>query len=133
MQALLAAGADPGLSTADETTPLMAAAGVRGLPAGSRRKAQPSDISAMVDSVRMAIDAGNEVNAVNGEGQTALHGAVRLGIDQVTQALLAKGARTDIKDKHGDTALTLAESTKSDATLNLLKQTTASRPPSLVR
>jgi hypothetical protein len=49
-----------------------------------------------------------DVNAMNVRNETALHGAVCRGADSVVQYLVDKGARLDIKDVEGKTALDVA-------------------------
>ena len=51
----------------------------------------------------------SDVNAVNSMGLTALHGAANRGSDDIIQFLVDKGAKLDVKDKEGRTALTWAE------------------------
>lgn len=48
---------------------------------------------------------GQDINAVNDEGCTALHLACRWGWDDVVALLLSRGAAVDIKDNLGDTPL----------------------------
>ena len=55
----------------------------------------------------MCLDRGADVNAVNDNGQTALHLAVEQS-DDVIRLLVARGARLDIKDRQGRTPLDLA-------------------------
>ena len=57
----------------------------------------------------MCLEAGVDINAVDGRGQTALYGAALQGYDEVVKFLLAHGAKLDIKDQRGFTALDAAE------------------------
>jgi ankyrin repeat protein len=59
--------------------------------------------------VRLALESGVDVNAVNEHGQTALHGAVYRAANTIIEALIEAGARTDLADERGRTPLALAE------------------------
>ena len=66
--------------------------------------------SGIVNSVQRLLDLGSDVNAVASRrlGRTALHEGAALGHADVVQLLLARGARTEILDEQGQTALDLA-------------------------
>ncbi len=106
MQALLAKGADPKLPTKFGITPLMAAAGLgtKEEDTTARKKTEAEAIAA----IKLCLDAGVDVNAADGQGQTALHGAAQKGWDQVVQFLADHGAKLDVKDKRGHTPLDAA-------------------------
>jgi ankyrin repeat protein len=111
LRMLLAAGADPGLTTADKTTPLMVAAGLgRGtyLP-GQKRGARTPNAE---EAVKLLIDAGAAVNVQNEAGFTALHGAAFKGLNEVIEHLVARGADINAKDYRGRTPFRLAEGSK---------------------
>ncbi len=108
---LLAAGADPRLTTDDGTTPLMVAAGLGrstfqpGLQRG--RRSQTAE-----DAVTLLLDAGADVNAVNEADFTALHGAAFRGLDEVIEILVKRGANINARDFRGRTAYRMAEGSK---------------------
>ena len=104
MRLLLGAGADPQLPTSENSTPLMAAAGLSSRP----RQGGPSP-AAVLEAVRLTLDLGNDVNAVNVHGQTPLHGAVYRGLGDVIQLLVDRGAKLDAKDVRGRTPAALAD------------------------
>ena len=69
--ALAKAGADPLLTNSDNSTPLMAAAGL-----GTRSPGEDAGIDAEVlQALQVALDLGNDINAVDKNGETAMHGA----------------------------------------------------------
>jgi ankyrin repeat protein len=114
MRALLDAGADPSLPMKDGTTPLMAAAGIGARANQNRRGRTVTDgakleyESLVVATVSVALSRPVAVNAVNGAGDTALHGAATMGYDRVVQILGDHGADVNIKNKRGQTPLALA-------------------------
>jgi ankyrin repeat protein len=91
MRALVAAGADPRLTTADHTTPLMAAAGVGIWAVGE----SPGTSDEALKAVQYALELGGDVTAVNDYGYTALHGAAHRGAPALVELLAAKGAKLD--------------------------------------
>lgn len=111
IQALLTAGADHHLTTVDGTTPLMAAAGLGratfspGLKRGRRSPGAE-------EAVKLLLDAGADINAVNEADFTALHGAAFRGLNEVIQILVDRGARINARDFRGRTAYRLAEGSK---------------------
>jgi ankyrin repeat protein len=106
MRLLLARGADPKLATRAGINPLMAAAGLgsKEEDATGRFKTEAEAIEA----IQLCLDAGVDVNAANGQGQTALHAAALKGYDKVVQFLADHGANLTAKDKQGKTPLDAA-------------------------
>jgi ankyrin repeat protein len=106
IQTLLAKGADPKLATKFGITPLMAAAGLgtKEEDTTGRKKTEAEAIA----SIKLCLDAGADVNAIDNQGDTALHGAAQKGFDQVVRFLADRGAKLDIKDKKGRTPLDAA-------------------------
>ena len=107
MRVLLECGANAGISTNNGTTPLMAAAGVGIWAPGEN----PGTHEEALAAVKLAFESGGgDVNAIDKEGETALHGAVyRGGAIPVIQFLIDKGARLDVANKKGWTPLTAAD------------------------
>jgi uncharacterized protein len=108
MRLLVKLGADPRLPNAEHSTPLMAAAGLGCLAPGEEAGTEDE----AVEAVKLAIALGNDVNAVDDKGETAMHGAAYKNLPQVVQLLAGKGARIDVwnrQDKHGWTPLAIAE------------------------
>ena len=111
MRLLLDKGADAAHVLKDGSTPLMAAAGIGDKTfMADEDKKQPTD-DERFQAVELCLKHGADVNAVetaDAGGSTALHIAAGKGADRIVQALLERGAKTDIKDKQGRTALDVA-------------------------
>ena len=108
MKTLVKLGADPRLPNAEHCTPLMAAAGVGCLAPGEEAGTEDEAIEA----VKLAIELGNDVNAVADNGETAMHGAAYKNFPKVVQLLADQGASIAVwngKNKHGWTPLAIAE------------------------
>jgi ankyrin repeat protein len=106
MRLLLAKGADPGITTFNGTTALMAAAGVNWVPAQTYSESP----ARWIEAVQLCLEVGcGEVNAVNEMGLAAVHGAANRGSDDIIELLARRGARLDVADKHDRTPLAWAE------------------------
>src|SRR5439155_24937884 len=62
----------------------------------------------VLEAVKMCVDLGNDVNAANSYGETALHGVAFRGVNAVVQYLADRGAKLDAKDSRGWIALAIA-------------------------
>jgi ankyrin repeat protein len=65
-----------------------------------------------LEAVALAIELGNDVNAVDDNGETAMHGAAYKNFPKVVQLLADKGAKVEVwnrKNKYGWTPLSIAE------------------------
>jgi ankyrin repeat protein len=103
MRLLLAKGADPKLATRAGITPLMAAAGL-----GSKEEDTTGRFKTeaeAIEAIQLCLDAGVDINAASGQGQTALHAAALKGYDHVVQYLADHGANLNVKDRQGKTPL----------------------------
>jgi ankyrin repeat protein len=105
MKMLLEYGADPHITTYEGTTALMAAAGV------NWTVAQTYTVSpeALLEAVTLNVALGADVNAANSMGLTALLGAANRGDNPIIRYLAAHGAKLDVEDAVGRTALRWAE------------------------
>ena len=108
MQVLVDAGADPLLSSAENTTPLMVAAGLDIWNPGEDGGSLPGQEDEVLAAVRMCVELGNDVNAANDLGETALHGAAFRGANIVVDYLVAQGAKLDARDRNGWTPWAIA-------------------------
>jgi ankyrin len=88
MKLLLKHGADPNVTTFAGTTALMAAAGVNWVFDQTYDEGQP----ALLEAVKLCVELGLDVNAVNSMGLTAMHGAANRGSDEIIKYLASLGA-----------------------------------------
>jgi ankyrin repeat protein len=108
MRLLAELGADTRLPNADNTTPLMAAAGVGTYSPGEDPGTEPE----VLEAVKVALELGGDVNAVDKNGETAVHGAAYKQVPSVVQYLIDNGAKIEIwnqKNKTGWTPLRIAD------------------------
>jgi ankyrin repeat protein len=105
MELLLQNGADPAAKTAEGTTALMLAAGVAIFNEGDDAGTEDETLRA----VQLLVERGANVNDVDANGETALHGAAYRGHNSVVQFLADKGAALDVKNRIGWTPLTIAD------------------------
>lgn len=107
MRLLANLGADPLLPNEDNTTPLMVAAGIGVQSPGE----DPGTESEVVEAVKVALELGNDVNAVDKRGETAMHGAAYKHVASVVPLLVEHGANIKVwnqKNKSGWTPLRIA-------------------------
>ena len=108
MRLLAALGADPLLTNKDNSTPLMAAAGL-----GTRSPGEDAGTELEVlEAVQVALDLGIDIDAVDSNGDTAMHGAAYKNLPKVVELLAEKGADIEVwnrKNKYGWTPLSIAD------------------------
>jgi ankyrin repeat protein len=108
MKLLVELGADPLLPNADNCTPLMAAAGIGTLAPGEEAGTEPEALEA----AKLIFELGGDVNTVDDNGETAMHGAAYASFPTIVAWLAEHGAKEEIwnrKNKHGWTPLLIAE------------------------
>jgi ankyrin repeat protein len=105
IKVLVAAGGDPNIPTSMGSTALMMAAG-----AGTdvQRARSIDERAQAVETARFLLDHGADVNAVGEFGWTALHAAAYQGLTDVIELLISRGAKTEVKDKLGQTPLSIS-------------------------
>lgn len=98
MRLLLDSGADPKLATKNNTTSLMAAAGVNRRLAESRVTEQEA-----LEVVKLLLDLGGDAKTVSTTGETALHGVAYHGWNRLLQLLVDHGANVNAVSRAGIT------------------------------
>lgn len=123
MRLLAEHGADPQITTSEQATLLMVAAGVGvfnvGESAGTNAEA--------FEATKLAYELGStDVNAADTAGWTALHGAAKRGANEITQFLAEHGTQFDaVTKKEGWTALRIADGVFVGATVKRADETAA--------
>src|SRR5262249_9102328 len=97
MHILLDGGADPHIKSKDGSTALMMAAGVGRVD--DRESSQA--ITNALEAAKLALMLGDDINASNAAGRTALHGAAGIGANTLVQFLVERGANLNSKDRGG--------------------------------
>jgi ankyrin repeat protein len=108
MRLLAELGADPTLPNEDNTTPLLVAAGVGTQNPGEDPGTEPE----VLEAVKVALELGNDLNAVDNNGETVMHGAALKHVPSVVRYFSERGARVELwnrPDKRGWTPLRIAE------------------------
>ncbi|MGH8650297.1 MAG: ankyrin repeat domain-containing protein, partial [Burkholderiales bacterium] len=112
MRELIKLNADPFLPNADSVTPLMAAAGL-----GTANPLEEAGTEAeALEAVQVLLELGADVNAVDSNGDTAMHGAAYGNFPAIVQVLADRGADVNIwkrPDTEGRTPLFIAEGFKA--------------------
>ncbi len=108
MRLLIELGADPLLPNFNGTTPLLAAAGVgTGEP-----QEEAGEENEAVEAVNLLLDLGADINTVDNNGDTAMHGAAYNIYPRVVELLAKRGADPKVwgkPNKAGRTPLFIAE------------------------
>ena len=108
MRVLAENGADPRLASTDGTTPLMVAAGLGRYLAESRVTEDRA-----LATVKLALELGGEINAVNDSGNAALHGAAHTKANTIIKFLAGNGADLNLRNKRGQTPLMIADTVRA--------------------
>jgi ankyrin repeat protein len=108
MGLLLELGADPLLPNLNNTTPLMVAAGL----GTNEPQEEAGEENEALEAVAMLLDHGADINGVDNNGDTAMHGAAINNYPRVVNLLAERGADPRIwnnPNKAGRTPLFIAE------------------------
>lgn len=107
MRTLASLGADTSLRNADESTPLMAAAGL-----GTRSPGEDAGTeSEVLEAVAAALELGADIDAVDSNGETVMHGAAYKNLPKVVEYLAERGADIEVwnrPNRFGWTPLAIA-------------------------
>ncbi len=108
MRLLVELGADPLLANADNSTPLMVAAGLGTASPGEDPGTEPE----VREAVALALELGGDLNAVDDNGETVMHGAAYKHFPSVVTLLAEAGADIDVwnqENERGWTPLDIVE------------------------
>jgi uncharacterized protein len=108
MRLLAELGADPFLPNVDGSTPLMVAAGLGTSSPGEDPGTEPE----VLEAVQVALEFGDDINAVDKNGETAMHGAAAKHVPSVVRYLAEHGAKIEVwnhPNKEGYTPLKITE------------------------
>jgi ankyrin repeat protein len=110
MRLLVDLGADPKLGNVDNCTPLMVACGIGvGSAAANEVAGEEPEV---LEAAQLLITLGADVNAVDANGETPMHGAAYKNLPKAVQFLADHGAKIEIwnrKNKYNWTPLLIAE------------------------
>ena len=110
LRLLIEFGADPSLANADNCTPLMVACGIGvGSAAANEVAGEEPDV---LEVAQLLLKLGADVNVVDANGETAMHGAAYKNLPKVVQFLADQGAKVEVwnmKNKYGLDPLGIAE------------------------
>jgi ankyrin repeat protein len=110
MKLLLELGANPSIANAENSTPLIVACGWH---IGSDQATEVAgEEPEVIEAAKLLLKLGADVNAVDANGETAMHAAALKNLPMVVQFLADNGAKIEIwntKDKHGWTPLMIAQ------------------------
>lgn len=109
MKLLVELGANPTLTNADSCPPLLAAAGVGVLGDGDEAAGTEAEA---IEAIRFLLKLGADVNAVEDNGETAMHGAAYKSWTKLVKFLSENGADPNVwnrKNRRGWTPLKIAQ------------------------
>lgn len=110
MKLLLELGADPSIPNVENCTPLIVACGIH---VGSDQATEAAgEEPEVLEAAKMLLRLGANVNAVDANGETAMHGAALKNLPKVVQFLAENGARVEVWNKEnrfGSTPLMIAQ------------------------
>lgn len=108
LKVLLDLGADPTRTNVENVTPLLAAAGIGVFAVGE----EPGTPEEVIATLRLLCSLGMDVNHIDGNGETAMHGAAYRNYPAVVTELQRLGAVASTwnrKSKYGTTPIDVAQ------------------------
>jgi len=111
LKVLLELGADPTLVNVDNCTPLLAASGIGTVSVGE----EPGTESEVIETIDFLLALGSDINAVDNNKETVMHGAAYRAHPKVAELLAKRGSKPSVwnrKDKHNWTPMTIAQGSR---------------------
>jgi ankyrin repeat protein len=121
MRELAKLGADPLMPNADGTSPLLIAAGIGTAEAPE----DPGTDAEVVEAIKVALELGNDVNAVDNKGETAMHGAAYKQLPGAIRFLAANGAKVEVWNQMNRKSWTPLKITQGVRIGNAIQQSAA--------
>ena len=111
LKVLLELGADPTLVNVDDCTPLLAASGIGTVSVGE----EPGTESEVIETIEFLLALGADINAVDNNKETVMHGAAYRAHPKVAELLAERGSKPSVwnhKNKHNWTPMTIAQGSR---------------------
>lgn len=109
MKLLLELKADSAITNSAKSSPLLAASGVGALGDGDEAAATEDEA---IEAVKLLLELGADINSVDENGETAMHGAAYQSLPKLVELLAERGADIKVwnnKNKWGWTPLMIAD------------------------
>ena len=127
MRAFAEVGADVSITNVDNSSPLLAAAGL-----GTRSPGEDAGTEDdVLEAVAVALEHGADINTVNDNGETVMHAAAYKNLPRVVEFLASRGAAIEAwntENRYGWTPLTIATGYRfgnfkpSEVTVNAIRK-----------
>ncbi len=111
LKVLLELGADPTLVNVDNCTPLLAASGIGTVSVGE----EPGTEAEVIETIEFLLALGADINAVDKNKETVMHGAAYRAHPKVAELLAERGSKPSVwnhKNKHNWTPMTIAQGSR---------------------
>ena len=111
LKVLLELGADPKLVNVDNCTSLLAASGIGTVSVGE----EPGTESEVIETIEFLLALGADINAVDNNKETVMHGAAYRSHPKVAEFLAQNGSKPSVwnhKNKHNWTPMTIAQGSR---------------------
>ena len=108
---LLELGADPKLVNVDGCTPLLAASGIGTVSVGE----EPGTETEVIETIEFLLALGADINAVDNNKETVMHGAAYRSYPKVAELLALRGSKPAVwnhKNKHNWTPMSIAQGSR---------------------